>query len=356
MDEPSEPAAPAEEIIRLKPHDGRKSDDASRPDEEVSARLELPPNQGGSLRTHEPGIADLVESDAVSVAEREDGWGNPDASRRSIAWGWIALAVLLPAGAVIWSLTKVQESHQRVDGMLQEVRTTQLTEEEENAKAAQLVTQIESSLRGFHAAKNVTEALPFVRHPERVQPLMEDWHTRHPWTMPKILRMRQFAPQTMGSRADFWLATLEMDDGESRHLIVDAADPRRPRIDWESLVCYQPMEWERFAEDRPVGKALDFRVHVEADHLFSHEFADASVWSCFRMTTRGPGPAVFGYAKTDSDVGRAILELLAANEGRRSSMILRLEIPENLKSPGGVIIHQLVNPSWMFLDPPDPGS
>jgi len=127
-----------------------------------------------------------------------------------------------------------------------------------------------------------------------------------------------------------------------------------PKVDWGSWVNYQEMPWDRFATERPADAPMDFRVAAEEDHFFSHEFADSTVWSCFRLTAPQSGEALFGYAKSDSPACRALQEIIKTDYGgKAAAVILRLTVPAGLKSRSGVIIDQVRSPRWFYLDSPE---
>jgi hypothetical protein len=113
------------------------------------------------------------------------------------------------------------------------------------------------------------------------------------------------------------------------------------------------MPWNQFARERPSGKSLDFRVYAEADHLFSHEFSDSEAWLCFRLTTLNSEEFLFGYVPADSAEAQKIRDGIKKNRGKISNFILRLIIPDQLKSPRGVVIEKVINDRWIFIDPPD---
>jgi hypothetical protein len=139
----------------------------------------------------------------------------------------------------------------------------------------------------------------------------------------------------------------------NQKLIIEIDPAGKPLIDWETLVCYQPMPWDRFASERPAGSSMDFRVYVERDTFFSHEFSDADQWLCFRLTALEAEESMFGYVRADSEEARTLLEALVKNGGGRASMILRLGIPERLQSRQGVVIEKVLSARWIYIDPPE---
>jgi len=152
------------------------------------------------------------------------------------------------------------------------------------------------------------------------------------------------------------MASVALAEGKTHNLIIEILESGEPRIDWETLVCYQPMNWDDFAVQRPTGKSLDFRVYVERDSFYSHEFGDSDRWVSFRLTALGGEETLFGYAAAGSTQAQGLLRLLEENGGRRTSLMLRLGIPEGLQSRRGVVIEELLNSRWIYLDPPDSGS
>jgi hypothetical protein len=113
------------------------------------------------------------------------------------------------------------------------------------------------------------------------------------------------------------------------------------------------MAWDEFVRERPAGHSMDFRVYVERDHFFSHEFADPNRWACFRLTALDSEETLFGYISTDSAELPKLAGLLDGGGGTRASVVLRLHIPEGLASRRGVVIEKLIAPRWIYLDPPD---
>jgi len=121
-------------------------------------------------------------------------------------------------------------------------------------------------------------------------------------------------------------------------------------------VCFQPMPWDDFARQRPTGEAWDFRVYAQPDNFYSHEFADSNQWVCFRLMAPDSEQALFGYARVGSAAAVELLDLVQSGGGGKVSVILRLGVPEGLKSRRGVVIEKVVSPRWLYLDPPDSGS
>jgi hypothetical protein len=356
-----ETPAKEERVIRLESEETAHRAKPARlvPQEEptkTSHRLDLPAREDYESRTHQPGIEALIENEMADPDTLEQDWGKSAKHHRSIPWGWFALIGILLAGAAIWSLTGVKKADVKAEKIRVATESVMVNDEKENREAEQLIERIDAATRDFFKATDVDTLARHVRQPERVRPLMERHYDGAPPTAKALVRTKLLQPLTLDNRANFWMKSVEFTGNESRNLIIEVMENGEPKIDWETLVCYQPMPWDHFATQRPEGASLDFRVYVEPDNFYSHEFADANQWHSFRLTALDADETLFGYARIGSPVDREITEQLNRNQGMRTSMILRLAIPEGILSRRGVMIEKLVSPRWLHIDPPDSGS
>lgn len=322
------------------------------PAEDESRRLAVPSKEEVELRTHQPGIEVLIENDAANPELLEKGWGEASETRNPIPWGWFALIGLVIAGAVIWSATHVRQADVTADQIRSETESALVDEQQEESEAARLVERIESCIKRYFATTSVESRMLLVRHPERVGPMMKAYYGKQPVAAERVKSIRMLQPLTLDQRGDFWMASVAMEGGATRSLIIQASDEIEPKIDWETLVCYQPMPWDEFVTRAPTSTSLDFRVYVEPDTFHSHEFADTDKWTSFRLTALDSEEPLFGYAQADSAAEQALLQVLQTSGGRRASVILRLVVPEGLRARRSAVIEQVVNHRWLFIDPP----
>ena len=322
----------------------------------ISRRLELPDRDEVELRTHQPDIDVLIESELSNADQLEEQWGEATIRRHPIPWGWFVLISLAIIGAVLWSLTRVDEADVKAVVIRTETESALVDEEQEEREAAQLIDRIDMTLRNFAAVTSVESLARLVRQPKRVLPLMQHYYADKPVYCGPLKSIKTLQPITLGNRGNFWVATVVLGDGEAHSLVLEIGDSGKLLIDWETFVCYQPMEWDDFANQRPVGTSLDFRVYAERDNFYSHEFADADEWVCFRLTVLDGEETLFGYARTGSPEARQMLDLIQTNQRGAVSLILRLGIPEGLNSRRGVVIEKVLSSLWMYMDPPDSSS
>jgi len=352
--------APVVEVVRLENRETARNPKDEEPvflgpltANREPSRLDLPSRDELELRTHQPGIEVLVDVDQPNADLMEESWGEDAARGHSIPWGWFVLIGLAIAGAVVWSLGHVREADEQALQIREKTESVLEKEEREENEARELVNRIEESLRYFFNATKVDSLASRVRHPERVLPLMRKYHMRHPVFRSPMRTVRILQPLTLDNRTNFWIASVVLANGQMHNLVIEIDGDDKPLIDWETLVCDQPLPWDEFALERPAGASHDFRVYVERDLFFSHEFADSDRWLCFRLTALESEETLFGYVAVDSVEAQTLVDLLEANAGRRTSMILRLGIPEGLQSRRGVMIEKVISPRWIYLDPPD---
>ena len=337
-------AADREEPVRLGPAPGG--------DDGKPSVLFVPDRREIEVRTHEPGIEALIEESAM-VEATEQSWGAEAAYRHPIPWGWFVLIALGIVAAVVWSLARLRESGDVAETIRVETESALLSEEREEAEARALVGRIEAVLHAFFAAREPDAWADMIRHPDRVMPLVRAYYDAGQREMPAEMRtLRVLDPVTLERRANFWMASVSLANGESHSLLIEIAPDGRPLVDWETFVCHQPMPWDEFARRRPEEKPMDFRVYVEADTFYSHEFSDSNQWLSFRLTALDAEEMLFGYLPRDHQDLPVILRCLRGNYGRKTSLILRLNVPRGLQSRRGVVIEKVMSPRWIYMESP----
>ncbi len=310
----------------------------------------------GRARKLDPEVDVLIDKGVSRIDLFEDAWGKGVARRAPVPWGWFALVGLLLAGALAWSLTHVREADEKADEIRSQTRSTLGREEQEKLEAGRLIARIEETLRRFFDTTTVESRARLVRHRERVLPLMKRHYEARQVFSSRVKSIKMLQPLTLENRGNFWMAHAHLANGDSHSMILEIAPSGQPLVDWETLVCYQPMLWDDFATQRPTGSSLDFRVYVEKDHFYSHEFNDATQWASYRLTALDSGETLFGYVQAGGREAKELDELIQQSGGRWATLILRLRCPEGLQSRRGVIIEKILSSRWLYLDSPDSGS
>lgn len=338
-----------ETVERGKPQ--RLDTDPQEP--EVTMRLDVPSHEDYETRTHQPGIEALIEGGPSNPELMEHDWGKAAAHHRSIPWGWFVLIGLLLAGAALWSLSRVREADVQAGQILVATQSTLADDAKEDLEAGQLIDRIEAATRAYFQTTDPETLARLSRQYDRVAPLIARHYEGKSIPLNPVLRTKLLQPLTLGNRANFWMQAVELQNHESRNLIIEILDSGEPKIDWETLVCHQPMPWDDFVRDRPAGTSFDFRIYLERDDFFSHEFTDPAQWNCFRLTALGSDETLFGYARANDAASADLLSFLDQSGGKPVSIIVRVNIPEGLESRRGVVIEKVMSARWIYLDPPD---
>ena len=326
----------------------------TRKEPKAVQRLQIASKDDAKNRSFEPDIDVLIDALAEPAPELEQAWGSKSLTSHPIPWGWFVLLGLVLSGAVLWSLSRVNRAEDRAV-KIQETTKTILTEDDaRDSEAIAMIDTIEKAIKQFVEAPTIDERLKLSRQPERVRPLMEKFHgeSQARNLSEPIDEILALQPVTLDNVASFWMASITLKNKQKRKLILEVMPSGDVRIDWETFVCYQPMKWDDFALRRPQGTSLDFRVYIEPDNFFSHEFANSAQWNSFRLTALDSEEVVFGYSAVGNETSKALLEMISQSGGQRVSVILRLSIPDGLQSRKGVIIEKLICNRWIFVNDP----
>lgn len=340
-----------QEIVRLTSEGGTVTRTVPLPVPSTMTRLEPGERATDDKRTHEPDYEALAENEVIQVP-LEETWDNEERESKPLPWGWFVLLGATIAGGAVWSLANLQSNKATPEAARSEDLRTLDQEVRERQEAESTVNRIMESVQIYCEADSVEKLAKVVRHPERVRPLMEQWYQQHPLKVTRFLALDLFQPVTLENRGSFWMVSCSVEGDQKRHLLIEVGDGGMARVDWETEVCYQPMDWDQYAKTRPQG-SMDFRLRVEPDRFYSHEFSDSRRWACFRLSTLKGDQVLFGYVERASKEGQKLIEFLALNGNRESAVVLRISTPTDLKSPKGVVIEKLMSARWTYVEPPD---
>ncbi len=345
-----------EEVIRLEREPGMSSKplrlEVNSKTEAPNIRLIVPNQEHFEPRSHQPGIESLMDLEVANDLT-EKNWGDSSESGNNIPWGWFVLIILGMGAALVWSLTRVTQGEAQIKQIHAEADEVVEENAREEGEASDFVGKIETCTRNFFHASTIADLLPYVRHPDRVRPLMEHYYREHPLVSTPVHRVKHLQPLTIENRGEFWAQGIELENRESRNMLIEFRGDRDVRIDWETLVCYQPMAWDAFALERPTGQSLDFRVYMQEDSFYSHEFSDSDRWVSVKLTAMSSDETLFGYFPRGDAMEADFRRALTETSDQAAAVILRLSVPEGLQSRRGVVIEKILSPRWIYLDSPE---
>lgn len=346
--------SPEEVVVLL---DGRTTVETGKfrgPEEIV--RLEAKDRSELKFRTNEPRFEEWVERESVTF---EDEWNTEKTKQDSThaphryRFFWISTGLILLSaiGWLVWDIFQQKDSNL---SKLVHPKISQEGEDQSGREAMRTISTIEDVVRQFYRANSVEEMSKHVRHAERVRPLMEEYYSKNPMKASSaVARMVDMNPLTIENQGGFWVVMAHLESGLDDKLVVQANNSREAKVDWETYVCWQPMEWDRFVKERPEGYRGDFRVYVERDQFYNYEFADSEKYQAYRITSLNSEEVMFGYAPRNGQVFQLMDDLFARNNNHRVPMLLRLYLKEGLKSRSGVLIDEVVATQWLLVESPE---
>ena len=304
------------------------------------------------FRSHEPKLEEFLGPQDVTL---EDEWNTtparPVPTRLSKGF-WISIAVIVLAG-LGWLGFEISRLKQQEKVVMIDTQSLLEKEEQSEIDARQTIATIQDVVRKFYASGSADEMLQHVRHADRVGETLRKYYTDRPIKPVEVTAVVDMNPLTIGTSGGFWVVLTKLSSGEDGKLVVEVKSPTDAKADWETHVCAQPMEWDRFVKDRPAGYRGDFRVYAELENFYNYEFADSNKYQAYKLTTLGSDEVIYGYALREGQAFRAIDESLMQNQIKKVPLLLRLHLQEGLQSKSGVLIEEVVAPRWLLVESPE---
>ncbi len=323
-------------------------------------RLQVPERINIKTRTFEPNLETLLVQPVVEKSLPENHWGEQKTEIKKLPWRWYALISLAIISAIFWSkysYQTMQKMHSSSAEISQNISNKppiveKVNDDFEVAKAASMqMDQMTAAMRGYLSATSIDELARYVRHPERVRPLMEDYYKNHPIVAnPMTRNLPSFDYIESEPGKNFWVGTCELKDGQIVKAYVEILTTGESKVDWETMVYHQPMSWDDYSKKRLIGEPMNFRVYIENGYQFSDEFEDRTTWRCYRLTSKDSEAIIYGYIKAGSPLEKELTQQIEANKSKKCPVILRLNIPVKLKAKQSVIIEKVVSKYWVIMN------
>jgi hypothetical protein len=206
------------------------------------------------------------------------------------------------------------------------------------------------------------EKLPYVRLPNRVRPLMEEWYRRHPDSVCEAGEVIQRGKMQM-DEAFFVKLRVNvkepnpLEPGRTKLVTRDYAveivekenDQREYKIDWEVAVEWTPMSFEEFKRKQP-RESIPLRVKMQGSGYYNHGFLDEKRWLACEIYYPRPDDTLeflfYGYIDRRTKAWEDLA--IYTEAGNKGALILALKYPDNAVSYEQVIVEGLVHPSWFY--------
>ena len=280
----------------------------------------------------------------------EHEWGQEASEvqngRRNLLAGVLVLAAFF-LGCVVWALVLVNGGEKMV-----------LIEPAPASTGLSFDEKVEirnTTIAAYLAAVTVKEKALYVRDPDRVLPLMEEYYKKLPIVSEQI-RSSVVESSVMGKNGVLWrVKARDKDTYGSIYLLVETQKDGTSRVDWETDVVYQPSSWSSFKSTKSTEGHV-FRAMVQTaqlDGFHGFEFSEYNKFRCFKVTLPGSDDYLWAYTEIGSKEDAKMLSLITSggrrniNTNRAIPVMLELRYPERGQSARCVHLSRLIQAGWL---------
>lgn len=301
----------------------------------------------------EPHVKELLE-DKVIAADTEEDWGDEGQSvvfRKS--WLLYIMGIVVLCSVGVWGYIQVVQvtAPVEVTKPLSEKKRVDVTQKDVDSD----LDEINQAITGYLGAGSIEAKLKFVRHPERVEPLLRDHYRKVDLVVATYEGLKNVGAITM-DEVPFVYVSVRLTNGGRADLLLEQLGDGSYKVDWESNVCYLPFSWGDFVKQGH-EKAFDMRVFVEVANVYLYEFSDEERYQCFRVSTRDSEEFVYAYAEKGSEVEKSIHQMMwrarSTSGGELQAMILKLSIKQGRAFTPVAFIDTFIEPRWMYVKNPE---
>eukprot|EP00903_Cladosiphon_okamuranus_P003858 g3856.t1 len=198
------------------------------------------------MRPRDPGLDELIQANPAVMEGAENEWVERPATDKRPLWSWVVVFLILLGAGILWSVTQVGRSQKEHRVLVAQAEQIVEKEKAAEAEAEKLIATITETVRRVLEAGSVEEMLQYVRHPGRVEALMLDYYSREPFVSLDFMEVAALQPITVEKHASFWGVGCRIGGGGYEQVLVEVLDDGEVKLDWETLVLYQPMDWNEF--------------------------------------------------------------------------------------------------------------
>ncbi len=208
----------------------------------------------------------------------------------------------------------------------------------------QEVREAAEAVRACFSSDSLGSMLDHVRDPDRVEPRMEDWYSRHPFGgfVPGNVILSK--KDNVGHGRQMIILSMEIEEGIGpKYYHVEQTPSGSMLVDWEVTVGYLEMPLADFRKNRPT-EVVPFRVRAKLSDYYNYEFSDPEKYQSVEIYY--PGEEEFrldGYVERDSKTGTRLASLL---EFMPHNLVLGLRFPPDARTDNLVEIVSIEGESW----------
>ena len=312
--------------------------------EEIEAVVEEKRRHFFEGRSVDYNIDEILHTNSIDPDTMEKQWGS---KKWNIPSGWVILfsiLILSALGYLLYLLMHMSEyEDQKIEAHKEYVSEYAADSEQEET----LIKSIDATVRQYLAAASIGEKLRHVRHADAMKTRMETYYASHPLTPINCHGVTNYNLLSIGNKT-FWHVVAHLGNHLKEGILVEQLSYTEVKVDWESNVHYQPMEWTQYVGEKPTV-SMTFRVNPEPAFHYQGEFLDEQRWACYKLKEKSSELTLAGFVLRDSAAHLAIEQSLAEGE---KTMILRLQFATAIKLPNSVVIDKVISSKVFRMEPP----
>jgi len=206
--------------------------------------------------------------------------------------------------------------------------------------------KIETTLRSFFVSTAIDKKLAFVRDPQRVRPLMENFYRDHPFELREWKNLGWILPvEEPGYRLGY--AQVIFDNAEPVSLIIEEQADGSFCVDWESSVRYGEIGWDEFIRTQPATPKLLRVIASKPRHAPSAEAPQGS--EILEIKHPEKDDVIYAYFDRLDPKFQPLLQQLQTGNWKDVPLTLRLCYPGPAGSGKSARIADVEGKGWLIL-------
>lgn len=173
---------------------------------------------------------------------------------------------------------------------------TVVQEREQREEAEKNLKSLEECIRRYSTESDVKIRATYVRHGEELWPSMADYYKNKKHDVHTLERIENIIPLALG-KGDFSIVDCFYTDHAKTQYIVEKVQGKY-LLDWESNVCYQPMEWDSYLATRPT-ESLMFRVYMQYESVYFLPY-EKEKYICLQLSALDSDQYAYAYVEKNS--------------------------------------------------------
>jgi|UniRef100_UPI0037835FB7 hypothetical protein len=206
--------------------------------------------------------------------------------------------------------------------------------------------KIETTIRGFFESDTIEKKLAYVRDPQRVRPLMENFYRNRSLEHREWKSLGWILPvEEPGYRLGY--AQAVFGDAEPVSLIIEELGDGGFRVDWESSVRYGEIGWNEFIQTQPATPKLFRVIASKPRHAPSAEAPQGS--EILEIKHPEEDDVIYAYFDRQDPKFQPLLQQLQTGNWKDVPLTLRLCYPGPAGSGKSVRIADVEGKGWLIL-------